>query len=163
MARSQAGTVFVGEGASSDWQLTVDGKAAKRSPAFGWANAFEVPAAGQATLRYDTSPIRWVAVVAQALCWLAVLWLALRIGHRRARRRAAVADTGVLIDLGHEPVAVGVAATPAALEAPGPTPAMGVAASPPGPLRPGAWSARLPTPARTLGRLGRRRRAPARR
>ena len=106
--------MFVGEGSSPGWRLTVDGQTATRSPAFGWANAFEVPAGGQASLRYETSPLRWVAIVVQVLCWLVALWLALRIGLRRSRRAAAgAADAAVLIDLDDQPLPVTAAPTPA--------------------------------------------------
>jgi hypothetical protein len=96
-----AGTVFVGEGVSGGWELEVNGTKAERSPAFGWANAFEVPAGGTATLRYVPTVGRWLLVGVQAALWLAVIWLATRTGVRRAKRRGprtAVAPT--LIDLG---------------------------------------------------------------
>ena len=79
----------------------MNGTKAERSPAFGWANAFEVPAAGSATLRYVPSVGRWLLVAVQAVMWLAVIWLATRTGARRARRRATRATVApTLIDLG---------------------------------------------------------------
>jgi GT2 family glycosyltransferase len=96
-----AGTVFVGEGVSSGWELAVDGARAERSPAFGWANAFEVSAGGQATLRYVPSVGRWLLIALQVALWLVVIWLATRTGARRDRRPAAGAPSpAMLIDLG---------------------------------------------------------------
>jgi hypothetical protein len=110
----EAGTVFVGESVSSGWELEVDGAQAERSPAFGWANAFEVPAGGTATLRYAPSVGRWVLVVLQALAWLAAIWLATRSGTRarpqRGRPAAVAPPAPSIIDLGpgDEPDAVAV-------------------------------------------------------
>jgi GT2 family glycosyltransferase len=83
--RVGAGTVFVAEGADAGWQLRVDGEVAERSKALGWGNRFEVARAGDATLRYRTSPLRWAAVAVQLALWLGVAAWFLR---DRRRRRA---------------------------------------------------------------------------
>jgi hypothetical protein len=71
------GVVYVAESASGGWRLEVDGREVPRLDALGWANAFEVEEGGSATLRYETSPIRWLAIGAQVLLWAAVLaWCA---------------------------------------------------------------------------------------
>jgi len=69
----QGDVVFLSEAASRRWELRVAGRAAPRTAAFGWANAFTAPASGPATLRYRTSPWRYVAVLVELTLWLAVL------------------------------------------------------------------------------------------
>ncbi|MBA3955787.1 MAG: hypothetical protein H0X58_03900, partial [Acidimicrobiia bacterium] len=73
-----AGTVYLAEAASSRWVLESEGEVAERQTAFGWANAFTVDQPGEATLRYRTSPLRWLAVAGQALVWLAVVGAVVR-------------------------------------------------------------------------------------
>ncbi len=70
---SEGDVVFLSEAASRRWQLRVQGRTADRTEAFGWANAFSVPAGGTANLRYRTSPWRYAAVLVEAALWLAVL------------------------------------------------------------------------------------------
>lgn len=62
--------VFLSEASSSRWKLRVGGATAPRQEAFGWANAYTVPAAGDATLRYRTSPLRYAAVAGQLALWV---------------------------------------------------------------------------------------------
>lgn len=69
---------YLAETASRRWELRVDGDDAPRRVAFGWANAFEVEEGGAATLRYRTSPTRWLALAAEALLLAAVYRLATR-------------------------------------------------------------------------------------
>jgi GT2 family glycosyltransferase len=117
------GTVFVGQGTSDRWHLEVDGNRATRSPAFGWANAFEVPAGGKGSLQFESSPFRWVLVAVQAAAWILLALVVVRggreLGRRRAARPTAAMDVPVLIDLGDEakapePALVGSAAATAA-------------------------------------------------
>ncbi len=108
----EAGTVYLSQGASDRWRLTVDGAEVPRTPAFGWANAFEVASPGRAALRFDRSPLRWLLVALQAAIWVALIWLASRSGRRRARRRAAADDVPVLIALGGAELAVVGAVAP---------------------------------------------------
>jgi hypothetical protein len=105
------GEVFLSVPLNSGWHLSVDGNVAGRRPAFGWATAFVVPAAGSAHLTYATSLARRLAVVAQVLLWLIALRVALhrppadgrsRRVRRAERRLIAAADAPVLIDLGPE-------------------------------------------------------------
>ncbi len=107
-----AGTVYLGSASSAGWHLDVDGHSVARRPAFGWANAFEVPAGGKAVLAYSTSPWRWTLVAAQVAVWVGAILLALGTVERRRRRTAGLVP--VLIDLGDrqpaEPVAASVAA-----------------------------------------------------
>jgi hypothetical protein len=84
-----AGPVYVAEAAAPGWQLEVNGRSAGRSRALGWANAFRVDQRGPATLRYRTSPLRWAAVLLQAIVWTALLVYFVRT---RPRRRTDVGD-----------------------------------------------------------------------
>lgn len=115
-----AGEVFMSVPLNSGWRLTVDGSPTVRRPAFGWATAFVVPAAGSAHLTYATSPARRLAIAAQLLLWIIALRVALhrppadgrsRRVRRAERRLIAAAEAPVLIDLGSDvpmpaPVAV---------------------------------------------------------
>ncbi|HEX2064059.1 MAG TPA: hypothetical protein VHE80_06525, partial [Acidimicrobiales bacterium] len=65
--------VLLSESYSRRWQLRVEGDAAPRTRAFGWATAFRSPASGSATLRYRTSPVRYLAVVVEVALWVVVL------------------------------------------------------------------------------------------
>jgi GT2 family glycosyltransferase len=69
----QGDVVFLSEAASPRWELRVAGRPAPRTEAFGWANAFTAPAGGPATLRYRTSPWRYLAVLIELTLFLAVL------------------------------------------------------------------------------------------
>ncbi len=53
-------TAYLATESSPHWSLTVDGKAAPRTKAFGWANQFRVDQAGNATLHFDTPLSRYV-------------------------------------------------------------------------------------------------------
>lgn len=77
--------VFVAQSASSRWQLRVDGRAAERERAFGWANIFAVERGGDAELSYRTSPVRYLAVALELILWLVSLRLAF-VGLRRQRQ-----------------------------------------------------------------------------
>ncbi|MGH9151968.1 MAG: hypothetical protein ACRD03_06155, partial [Acidimicrobiales bacterium] len=65
--------VALAEASSPGWRLEVGGRAAPRSEAFGWTNAFASPATGDATLRYRTSPLRYGAVAAELAAWVLVV------------------------------------------------------------------------------------------
>ncbi len=108
-----AGVVAVSEASDSRWRLEVDGRAAPRRPSFGWANAFEVPGAGQARLSYDTPLTRPLAVVVQVLLWLLALRIVLRgitlsepgrTGRRWRRPPGRDAGEPLLIDLRDAPL-----------------------------------------------------------
>jgi hypothetical protein len=40
---------------------------------FGWANAFDLPRGGTATLSYDRPATRWIFLAVQAALWLFVI------------------------------------------------------------------------------------------
>lgn len=85
---SQGDVVFLSEASSGRWQLRVGDATARRSDAFGWANVFTAPATGTATVRYRSSPWRYLAVLLEVVVWLAVA-LRLVAGRRSARAPAA--------------------------------------------------------------------------
>jgi GT2 family glycosyltransferase len=67
--------------------LEVEGAGeATRLDAFGWANAFEVPAGGRAALRYETPLTRQVLLAGQALLWIIAL---VRLNALREKRRTS--------------------------------------------------------------------------
>ena len=80
--------VLLSEASSPRWQLSVGGRRADRRAAFGWANAFEVGRGGNATLKYRTSPARYVAIAVEAALWLAAIRA---LGSQRRRRREELA------------------------------------------------------------------------
>jgi hypothetical protein len=82
-----AGIVHLGTPASSGWHLRVGGEDAPRSKSLGWANRFEVAESGEAHLRFETDPSRYLAVLAQVLLWVVA-------GQVAARRRRPVVDAG---------------------------------------------------------------------
>jgi hypothetical protein len=84
------GDVFVSIRNEPGFSLTVDGKDVAKRPAFGWAQAFTVPTAGQATLTYRTPLARRALVGLQALLWLIAVAVALRGGRLLPSRRAAL-------------------------------------------------------------------------
>lgn len=97
----EAGTsVFLSAASSDRWRLEVDGQLAERTVPFDWANAYTVPADGNATLGFRTSPLRYGVLLLQALAWLWVLRLLLR---RRLNGRVAalaIASVDVDVDVG---------------------------------------------------------------
>jgi len=80
-------TVYVANASSPHWQLTVDGRAAPRTKAFGWANSFAVDRGGNATLRFDTPIQRYGLLAVQVLLWVAALVTWWRDHKRPVRRR----------------------------------------------------------------------------
>ncbi len=97
-----AGVLYVAVPYDSRWRLEVDGTVLAPRVAFGRTLAFDVPTAGQGTLRYVTDTGRHVAVVLQLAAWLALAVVASRFhwGWIRRRRRATVLDGGPLLRLG---------------------------------------------------------------
>jgi hypothetical protein len=80
-----SGTAYVAESAASGWHLTVGGRAAPRARALGWASSFEVAHAGDGTLSYRTSPLRWGAVLLQLVLWAGAVVIV--VGRPRRRRK----------------------------------------------------------------------------
>jgi hypothetical protein len=73
-----AGTIYLAQASSAQWRLQVDGRSVARRPAFGWANAFTVPVAGQGRLSYRTPLTRRLALLAQFGAWLVVVGVLVR-------------------------------------------------------------------------------------
>lgn len=86
------GTVLLGSKASSGWQLTIDGKAAPRTQAWGWANQFKVDRRGGARLNYRTSPMRYLELAAQVLLWVLAFLLWRRFRHGPEARQGDPVD-----------------------------------------------------------------------
>jgi hypothetical protein len=86
-----AGTVHLGVPFDRNWTVRVDGAAVDARPAFGSTMAFDIGAAGTATMEYGTSAVRRLVVLAQCLMWLLVLALAAgaRLPRARTRQRSA--------------------------------------------------------------------------
>ena len=58
-------------------------RCAARRRTVGWANEFKAPATGEGTLRFETSPLRYLVVAVQALVWLAAAAFLWRTRRRR--------------------------------------------------------------------------------
>ncbi|MCU1400890.1 MAG: hypothetical protein JWN62_3999 [Acidimicrobiales bacterium] len=97
-----AGVLYVAIPFDPHWQLEVDGARIAPRVAFGSTLAFDVPKAGQGTLRYVTDTSRHLAVIVQLLAWLALALLASRVrwSWLRRRRRLLVDDDGPVLRLG---------------------------------------------------------------
>jgi hypothetical protein len=76
------GTMLLAQASSARWRLQVGGTSVARRPAFGWANAFTVPVAGQARLSYRTPLTRRLALLAQLTAWLLVVGVLVRLRRR---------------------------------------------------------------------------------
>lgn len=72
-------TVVQASTASEHWGLTVDGRPAAHRAAGGWADAFAVERDGEAELVYRTPAAFRALLAAQALLWLLVLAVVLRM------------------------------------------------------------------------------------
>jgi hypothetical protein len=66
-------TVYLANESSSHWSLTVDGRDAPRTKAFGWANQFRVDQAGNASLHFSTPISRYVLLLVQVGLWVFVI------------------------------------------------------------------------------------------
>jgi hypothetical protein len=69
--------------------LSVAGDEVDREQAYDWASAFAVADGGEGTLRFPTSPLRFVALALQFVLWVAALIFLWR--HRPAARPADAA------------------------------------------------------------------------
>ncbi|MGI8758347.1 MAG: glycosyltransferase [Acidimicrobiales bacterium] len=72
------GPVYLAEASSPRWELRTGGEVVERERAFGWANAFSPDGSGDATLRYRTSPLRWLAIAGQVAVWFVAVWFVVR-------------------------------------------------------------------------------------
>ena len=93
------GAVYLAEASSDNWKLQVDGHAAARTEALGWANLFAADGSGPATLAYDTPWSRDLFLVGQAALWLALLVYLFRTRVRREEAR----DLAEMQAEGHTP------------------------------------------------------------
>lgn len=94
-----AGVVHLGVPFDEAWSLTVDGIAIEPRRAFGETTAFDVPAAGLGELRYESSTLRWFAVLAQIALWIAAIVVAFRVRVSVGRRAPLLVADETLIDL----------------------------------------------------------------
>ncbi len=82
-----AGTVHLGVPFDRNWTVRLDGAAVDSRPAFGSTMAFDIATQGTIAMRYETSVVRRLMVLVQALVWLVVIGVAAGVRVRRARRR----------------------------------------------------------------------------
>ncbi|MEN9644832.1 MAG: hypothetical protein RL238_1501, partial [Actinomycetota bacterium] len=96
-----AGTLHVGVPYDPDWRLFVDGTEVPGRRAFGSTLAFDAPAAGDATLMYDTGWLRGVIVFLQIAVIVVLLFAASRVrsNYLPRRRLAKLADVSPVADL----------------------------------------------------------------
>jgi hypothetical protein len=102
------GVVYFAAPYDTNWMLEVAGTTLRPRIAFGSTIAFDAPA-GEATLSYDTSVTRHLAVIIQLLVWLAVALAASTVRFtwlRNRRRRRYGDDDGPLLRLDDAPVLV---------------------------------------------------------
>jgi hypothetical protein len=97
-----AGTVHVGIAPDDLWRLEVDGAPIEARRAFGATTAFDVAAAGSATLEYEPAPARRWSLIGVGALWLVALVLASRLGVPAVLRRTRSRDE-TLLDLDAEP------------------------------------------------------------
>lgn len=64
--------------AGDGWRLTVDGEAAPRATALGWAQSFSVSSTGSARLTFETPALYWAMLIGQVLVWILALVYLLR-------------------------------------------------------------------------------------
>ncbi len=102
----QAGTVHVAVPFDSRWQLSVGGTDVAARPAFGTTMGYDVVAAGDATLTYDSPTSRSLLLVVQLALWLALLVVASRFSPstwRRWRGSGRAAAGGPVVTM-HAPI-----------------------------------------------------------
>ena len=94
-----AGVVHLGLPFDDAWSLSVDGTSIEPRRAFGETTAFDVPTAGLGELRYESSTVRWLTVLAQIALWLAAIVVAGRVRVSVGRREPLVLTDETLFDL----------------------------------------------------------------
>ena len=97
-----AGVVHLGVPFDDNWTLQVGGQGVDARRDFGITTAFDVGAGGEATLSYDSPPLRNVAVAFQVLLWLAAFALVVRVTVPAASRGRFDGADETLIDLDAE-------------------------------------------------------------
>ncbi len=89
------GEAIVLSGSADDhWHLQVDGDELERRVAFGWANGWDLDAAGQGVLEYRTAVSRRAVVAIQAALWIAVVAAIVLLRRDRIPRRKRGAAAG---------------------------------------------------------------------
>jgi hypothetical protein len=78
--------VYLADASSPRWSLTVNGRDAPRSKAFGWSNQFRVDKAGSATLHFNTPISRYGLLIVQIGLWVVAIR---RLRQWRAEERVA--------------------------------------------------------------------------
>ena len=96
-SRFSGGTVHVAVPFDSRWHLMVDDAQLSPRVAFGSSTAFDAPIAGVASLQYQTSPLRYLYLILQALVWLCLLMLAANFSRFRGRIRQIEAKRVTLV------------------------------------------------------------------
>ncbi len=76
--------MFFAETPSARWTLKVNGDKAVRSNGFGFGSVYTAGKAGNATLRYNTSIVRYLSLLLEVAMWATVIRSA--IAFRRSRR-----------------------------------------------------------------------------
>jgi hypothetical protein len=66
-------TIYLADAASPHWALTVNGRDAPRTKAFGWANGFRVDQGGTATLHFQTPISRFGLLAIQIGLWVTAI------------------------------------------------------------------------------------------
>ncbi len=93
------GVVHQGIPFDDAWTLSVDGTSIAPRRAFGETTAYDTATAGVGSLRYDTSALRWLAVLAQTALWIAAIVVAARVRVSVGRRDPMLLADETLIDL----------------------------------------------------------------
>ena len=94
-----AGVVHLGIPFDDGWTLSVDGTSVEPRRAFGETTAYDTASPGVGSLRYDTSALRWLAVLGQTVLWLAAIVIAARVRVSVGRRDSVLLADETLIDL----------------------------------------------------------------
>ncbi len=83
------GELYLASGPTSGWSLEIEGEEAERRTVFGWANAFDLPRGGTATLSFETPVTRYLAIAIQAALWIFVITRVRRPSSARLRPEAS--------------------------------------------------------------------------
>jgi len=78
----QVGQVLVSEAPSPNWELSVAGRSAPRTSAFGVANAYQVGGAGHGVLGYRTPIFRYALLVLGIVLWVGAVQAFTRLRRR---------------------------------------------------------------------------------
>jgi GT2 family glycosyltransferase len=105
-ATAGPGSLFVSEAHDSRWHASQSGHALPDVAAFGWANGYRLSASAPVRVHFAGGPQRALALLVQALAWLALGALLIAGPLRRLRRRRS------------DPVDLGAESKPAELDRP---------------------------------------------